>query len=840
MFFNLINLIVLILNIQKYSAADSICSIITNAVFCNNFDSFADIVFEKNVPNITSITLIPNDKLILNADLNLDKLIVEKNFEFILSNLKGIELAQDPFGNQNIKNYAQLYLSNTIFDLYNENELISNQKCVDLLGEFEINLIVLSNFFSLKENIKYENKLCPVLFQESNLNTFELYDLKQDNKLVFEDVDAKDLESVIFNLNILDSVFYLDNSLLHKDVFKMTQNINISNTNLTGIQENLFQNFTFLKYLQLELNNFQEFIQTDQNWMISLNPNPTEMYIKLTDLKKQYTYSDKDFCLFKNFPHEKLVFPIINTKSDLECSCTLLWLLQYNKQALNNSLLITDSTRNCINRPDFDNAITNCRFQQRIYECNRPESKCTFINNEIKCNNFTSFSELNFTDVPGTYDSIGLFPNEALNLDSSLNFQTLSFSNGNFTARLNKINKFNMENNPFVLLGLTNGSIYLNESTLDFYNANKFIETIEECDLINRNELFVAFFDCFKMVSFEEDIKYPISFCPVHFKNANLDLIQVYNLKNDNKLNFMQLIVNDSISDLNCKVNKFTIYESDIYLNDKLFYVEIFKFVQELNIIASKLNGIQNDLFKNFQKLKQIVFEITNFKQFVGTNTGWMSYLNGNITVNLNDSEDLFKNKNNIMLLTLTDDYSVYTYPDQDFCLFQNFPHDKLVFPIINTLPNLECSCTLLWLIQYKDIYPETFSLMNTSSVFNCINRLDFKDLIQKCNFKTKIDVCNGITTTTTTTTKATKSGSSSSSLTTENNLNSTTSASSNSDQSLETFKALSIAFIVLTCILTLILGFALFIIIKNRISIFGSFKTNNQESNELKDILVD
>ncbi len=60
------------------------------------------------------------------------------------------------------------------------------------------------------------------MFQESNSNTFELYNLKQDNKLVFEDVDAKDLYSVILNLNILD------NSLLHKDVFKMTQNINIS------------------------------------------------------------------------------------------------------------------------------------------------------------------------------------------------------------------------------------------------------------------------------------------------------------------------------------------------------------------------------------------------------------------------------------------------------------------------------------------------------------------------------------------------------------------------------------------------------------------------------------
>jgi len=170
--------------------------------------------------------------------------------------------------------------------------------------------------------------------------------------------------------------------------------------------------------LELELNNFQEFIQTIDDWMLSLNSNisvdltlqtdidknkQNEMYIKLTDLKKQYTYSDKDFCLFKNFPHEKLVYPIINTKSDLECSCTLLWLLQYNKQALNNSLLITDSTRNCINRPDFDNATSICRFEQTIYECDNPTTTTNSTTTTTTTTTIITTTPLNETST--THDS---------------------------------------------------------------------------------------------------------------------------------------------------------------------------------------------------------------------------------------------------------------------------------------------------------------------------------------------------------------------------------------------------------------------------------------------------
>ena len=45
-----------------------------------------------------------------------------------------------------------------------------------------------------------------------------------------------------------------------------------------------------------------------------------------TETIQEYDFPNEDFCHFKHFPHSNLVFPIINTKLDLECSCTLLWL----------------------------------------------------------------------------------------------------------------------------------------------------------------------------------------------------------------------------------------------------------------------------------------------------------------------------------------------------------------------------------------------------------------------------------------------------------------------------------------------------------------------------------
>ena len=47
-----------------------------------------------------------------------------------------------------------------------------------------------------------------------------------------------------------------------------------------------------------------------------------------------------------------------------------------------------------------------------------------------------------------------------------------------------------------------------------------------------------------------------------------------------------------------------------------------------------------------------------------------------------------------------------YMYPDVDLCWFQAFPHRQLVVPlIINSTASIACTCTIVWLVQYADVY---------------------------------------------------------------------------------------------------------------------------------------
>jgi hypothetical protein len=94
-------------------------------------------------------------------------------------------------------------------------------------------------------------------------------------------------------------------------------------------------------------------------------------------------------------------------------------------------------------------------------------------------------------------------------------------------------------------------------------------------------------------------------------------------------------------------------------------------------------------------------------------------------------------------------------YPEEDFCLFKNFPHSKLVVPKINTKPDLQCTCTLLWLIQYKSLYQEgALNYLDTPSVSKCLDDPNFEALVNNCNFELKIQTqCLGETSTTSTST---------------------------------------------------------------------------------------
>ena len=63
--------------------------------------------------------------------------------------------------------------------------------------------------------------------------------------------------------------------------------------------------------------------------------------------------------------------------------------------------------------------------------------------------------------------------------------------------------------------------------------------------------------------------------------------------------------------------------------------------------------------------------------------------MNENVKVNLNDVYDVRKNYKYAMVLAFgyrrnsVSFDNIYTFPDEDICLFSEFPHDRLVYPVV-------------------------------------------------------------------------------------------------------------------------------------------------------------
>ena len=78
---------------------------------------------------------------------------------------------------------------------------------------------------------------------------------------------------------------------------------------------------------------------------------------------------------------------------------------------------------------DYSNQIVNLFILMTVkliisYSC----QSCSFINGDINCENFSSFSELTFENVNETVKSISLKPTIQILFDDSLELSSLNFA----------------------------------------------------------------------------------------------------------------------------------------------------------------------------------------------------------------------------------------------------------------------------------------------------------------------------------------------------------------------------------------------------------------------------
>jgi hypothetical protein len=158
--------------------------------------------------------------------------------------------------------------------------------------------------------------------------------------------------------------------------------------------------------------------------------------LNVVDVGGNYKFPDKDFCLFTEFPHSQSVFPIINTTPNLTCTCSLLWVIQYAPYYKDQNEIRTNSVRRCLEDPNFDQLLADCKFEEKINEC----QKCTFdaANSFLDCDNVQDLESLNIFQAD-SIQSLRIRPIDKILFDDKLNLEGFSFC---FLTRSKIIMKF--------------------------------------------------------------------------------------------------------------------------------------------------------------------------------------------------------------------------------------------------------------------------------------------------------------------------------------------------------------------------------------------------------------
>jgi len=202
---------------------------------------------------------------------------------------------------------------------YNEGTEVDEALC-DEINANDLYVTLFDTAGQVQLDVATESSLsfCPAALKNTNINKFVLSSVSNENFFIMPIATStreSDLNSNITNFDISGS-FRLTSGLLNPDMLAKTQSITVYDSSLDGGDEDLFRGrFEFLNFLELSLRNMDEFIESgDNDWMSYLNEGYTrtgrQFSLTLIDVNKLATFEEKNFCAFKNFPHENKVFPV--------------------------------------------------------------------------------------------------------------------------------------------------------------------------------------------------------------------------------------------------------------------------------------------------------------------------------------------------------------------------------------------------------------------------------------------------------------------------------------------------------------------------------------------------
>jgi hypothetical protein len=373
----------------------------------------------------------------------------------------------------------------------------------------------------------------------------------------------------------------------------------------------------------------------------------------------------------------------------------------------------------------------------------------------LLCKNFTSLSQLKFERINQTnLTRISYFyiePINTISFNASLDLGNLANFANYVEVGLSNFNGFTLDVNPFAKLGLLTNSRFnlnINNSVIQFFLFNDVKQVLNESQCNSSLIRLESIFASFDRVTMHSSNKYPTKQCIKIFSNAFVSSLIVFNQDPNNYFGFFNTVSNST--DI-YKIKSFYIYNSLINLDSVIFNKALFKSVESIYVFRSNVNRYEKGLFSEFKLLKILSLDLLNFKQFIQSENV-NSMIGKDLNKDINEIGyqnltlyDIQASKNKQFVIVLQDSLMEYEFTDADFCLFKDWPHQRLVYPAIVTKACLKCSCSLMWLVQYQDLYYDKERLI-TNSTSDCMpaNKTQYtQQLISNCNFEQRIATCN-------------------------------------------------------------------------------------------------
>ncbi|CAF1045858.1 unnamed protein product [Brachionus calyciflorus] len=326
-------------------------------------------------------------------------------------------------------------------------------------------------------------------------------------------------------------------------------------------------------------------------------------------------------------------------------------------------------------------------------------------------------------------------------------FKSLKKKDSNFYFKnllgfdLNLFNKIERNNSMLY-------SFFIYNSKIDFYNRTARLSTCIPFypeNKLNLNIISLYFLNFNKFIS---------KLCPFYFDNFEIDELNFNYLADSfyskNKVSFTK--INES-NKLNIQVETLSIGSCEnLDINSDIINFQMFKSTSEFRFYG-KIKNIESNIFSALTSLKFIMIDIYYSRQLLqNSQIRWIKSLNENLQINDSQFEN-FTDHIKFVLISqkfYTEFYYkkdlYHLFPDEDFCIYRDFPFNKMVLLSINdNTPNnykIKYTCTFLWIAQNYSFYLKHFKKI-AHGIILYRNFKGFNISESDCNFTKRLENCN-------------------------------------------------------------------------------------------------